>query len=145
MNNIKIIFCTFSDIKSANAGDAVNDIKLYNAISNKYKKITLFPNYIEKNRLKIKSLIRFSVSYLKENFGSGKLFITRSSKLAIFPILFKPLFKNKIIIRLGCGPLGFIENQAFNMNNEYKISQNLFHKDISLFWKVFRKDLSSDT
>lgn len=37
----KVIFCTFSDFKSGNQGDSVNDRKLFNAIPQEFEKVVI--------------------------------------------------------------------------------------------------------
>ena len=122
----RILFFTFSDFKSANSGDAINDRKLFEAIPINYEKNTLFPKYSKENKISLMSLINFILSYLKLIFSSHNIIITRGSKLAILPILLRRIFKHKIIVRLGCTPLSFVERKFFQRNQEFKIRTNFF-------------------
>ncbi len=124
----KVVFFTFAHFESGVFGDAINDRKLFEAIPIDYKKIPIYPKYSTNNRINLKSLKNFIVHYLKEIFASNNIFITRGGKLAILPILLKKIFKNKIIIRLGCTPLMFVERKAFLRNLEFKSKENFLQK-----------------
>ncbi len=124
----RIIFCTFSDFKAGNQGDSVNDRKLFGAIPNEYEKIALFPNYKEVNKIDVKSLFKYFIQFLKEIVSSNRIFITRAPKLALLPILMNKIFNNKVIIRMGCTPVVFIERRAFARNPEFQYSRNLFKR-----------------
>lgn len=123
-SNQRILFFTFSDFISANSGDAINDSKLFEAIPTNYEKITLFPKYSKDNKISLASLINFIKNYLKLMFSSHNIIITRGSKLAILPILLRRIFKHKIIVRLGCTPLSFVERKVFLRNKEFKKKTN---------------------
>ena len=81
-------------------------------------------------------MMKFLIYYLKEISTSNNTFITRGSKLAILLILFKSLFKNKVIVRLGCTPLMFVERKAFLKNLEFK-AKNIFLLKILIFFESF--------
>lgn len=124
----RVIFCTFSDFKAGNQGDSVNDRKLFGAIPSDYEKIALYPNYKRVNIIDIKSLFKYFIRYLNEIVSSNRIFITRAPKLALLPIILKKIFKNRIIIRMGCTPVVFIERRAFARNPEFQYSKNLFKR-----------------
>ncbi|MHA1987704.1 MAG: glycosyltransferase [Promethearchaeota archaeon] len=124
----RVVFCTFSDFKAGNQGDSVNDRKLFSAISSDYEKIAIYPEYKERNKIAIKSLFSYFIKYLKEIVSSKRIFITRAPKLALFPLILRFLFKNKVIIRMGCTPVVFIERRAFTRNPEFRYSKNLFKR-----------------
>ena len=124
----KVVFCSFSNFKSGAHGDAINDRKLFDAIPSHLNKISLYPKYTKENKLIITSILNFIVYYLKEIVNTNRIFITRGSKLAILPILFKKIFKIKILIRLGCTPLMFVERRAFSENLDFKPKENLLQK-----------------
>ncbi|MFX1303236.1 MAG: glycosyltransferase family 4 protein [Promethearchaeota archaeon] len=124
----RVIFCTFSDFEAGNQGDSVNDRKLFRAIPSAYEKIALYPKYKEVNKIEIKSLFKYFIKYLNEIVSSNRIFITRAPKLALFPIILKKLFNNKVIIRMGCTPVVFIERRAFARNPEFQYSKNLFKR-----------------
>ncbi|MFX1391996.1 MAG: glycosyltransferase family 4 protein [Promethearchaeota archaeon] len=112
-NNQKVIFCTFANFRAGTYGDAINDRKLYKAIPAKYNKLAIFPLYKKNNKIPIKAILKFYAHYLKEIVISNNIIITRGGKLAILPILLRPFFKNKVVLRLGCTPLMFVERKAF--------------------------------
>ncbi|MFX1419065.1 MAG: glycosyltransferase family 4 protein [Promethearchaeota archaeon] len=124
----RVIFCTFSDFKAGNQGDSVNDRKLFGAIPSDYEKIALYPNYKGVNEIEIKSLFKYFIRYLKEIVSSNRIFITRAPKLALLPVLLRKIFKNRIVIRMGCTPVVFIERRAFARNPEFQYSKNLFKR-----------------
>lgn len=124
----RIVFCTFSDFKAGNQGDSVNDRKLFGAIPSNYEKIAIYPRYIKVNKIEIKSLFNYFIKFLREIVSSRRIFITRAPKLALFPIIMKKLFKNKVIIRMGCTPAVFIERRAFSRNPDFQYSKNLFKR-----------------
>lgn len=124
----RVVFCTFSDFKAGNQGDSVNDRKLFRAIPSDYEKIAFYPKYKEGNKIDIKSLFKYFIKYVKEIVSSKRIFITRAPKLALFPIILKKLFHNKVIIRMGCTPVVFIERRAFTRNPEFHYSKNLFKR-----------------
>ncbi|MHA1284635.1 MAG: glycosyltransferase [Promethearchaeota archaeon] len=125
----KVIFCTGSNFKDGNSGDAVNDHKLFDCISNDgYEKIVIYPKYNSFGSLNLISLLIFFFKYLKNLIGFEKIIITRALKLALLPVLLKNFFKTKIIVRMGCSPFVFIERQAFLKNKEYKKTTNLLKK-----------------
>lgn len=124
----RILFFTFSDFRSANSGDAINDRKLFGAIPINYEKIPLSPKYSKNHKILLTSLISFILRYLKLTFSSHNIIITRGSKLPILPILLRRIFKHKIIVRLGCTPLSFVERKAFLRNLEFNIKRNFFKK-----------------
>ena len=124
----RVVFCTFSDFKAGNQGDSVNDRKLFNAIPSEYEKIAIYPKYKEHNKIAIKSIFNYFIKYIKEIVSSKRIFITRAPKLALFPIILRILFKNKVIIRMGCTPVVFIERRAFTRNPEFPYSKNLFKR-----------------
>lgn len=127
----KVVFCTFSDFKTGASGDATNDRKLFFSVPPIFDIILISPQRKLNNRLKMYSLIKTLLLYLKEIFSSNNIFITRGHKLAILPIIFKRINGNKVIIRLGCTPSTFVEKQAFLSNLEYnkksKRLQNIFN------------------
>jgi len=124
----RIIFCTFSDFKSGNQGDSVNDRKLFSAIPTNYDRIAIYPNYKTFNKLELKSIFRYLINSLKEIVSSNRIFITRAPKLALLPILLNKIFSNKTIIRMGCTPVVFIERLAFVRNLEFRPKTNIFKK-----------------
>ena len=124
----KIVFCTFSNYESGAFGDANNDRKLFSAIPSIYRKIVLYPKFNPKGKLNFKSRLEFLIYYLNEIFTSKKILITRGSKLAFLPILLRPVFKNKVIIRMGCTPLMFVERMAFSYNSEFTTKNTLLRK-----------------
>ena len=124
----RVIFCTFSDFKAGNQGDSVNDRKLFGAIPSDYQKIAIYPKYKERNKIDIKSLFKYLIKYIKEIVSSKRIFITRAPKLALLPIILKKLFHNKVVIRMGCTPVVFIERRAFTRNPEFHYSKNLFKR-----------------
>jgi len=124
----RVVFCTFSDFKAGNQGDSVNDRKLFRAIPSDYEKIAIYPKYKEGNKIDIKSLFKYFIKYVKEIVSSKRIFITRAPKLALFPIILKKLFHNKVVIRMGCTPVVFIERRAFTRNPEFHTSKNLFKR-----------------
>jgi len=124
----RVVFCTFSDFKAGNQGDSVNDRKLFNAIPSEYEKIAIYPKYKEHNKINLKSLFNYFIKYVKEIVSSRRIFITRAPKLALFPIILRFLFKNKVIIRMGCTPVVFVERRAFTRNPEFHYSKNLFKR-----------------
>jgi glycosyltransferase involved in cell wall biosynthesis len=124
----RVVFCTFSDFKAGNQGDSVNDRKLFNAIPSDYEKIAIYPEYKEHNKITIKSLFNYFIKYIKEITSSKRIFITRAPKLALFPIILRFLFKNKVIIRMGCTPVVFIERRAFSRNPQFHYSKNLIKR-----------------
>lgn len=124
----RVVFCTFSDFKAGNQGDSVNDRKLFNAIPSDYEKIAIYPKYKESNKIELKSIFNYFIKYIKEIISSKRIFITRAPKLALFPIILRFLFKNKVIIRMGCTPVVFIERRAFTRNPEFQYSKNLFKR-----------------
>jgi glycosyltransferase involved in cell wall biosynthesis len=132
MKNLKpkqrVIFCTFSDFKAGNQGDSVNDRKLFRAIHSDYEKIVIYPKYKEGNKIDIKSLFKYFIKFINEIVSSKRIFITRAPKLALFPIILKKLFNNKVVIRMGCTPVVFIERRAFTRNPEFHYSKNLFKR-----------------
>jgi len=132
-SNKGVIFCTFSDYQSNTTGDAINDRKLIKAIPMNYKKIVIYPKYSKNKKVLVKSAIKFFASYLKEIAASDNIFITRGGKLAILPIILNKVFKNKIILRLGCTPLMFVEREAFLKN------ENFFLKFLYYFEPNFEK------
>ncbi|MFX0072971.1 MAG: glycosyltransferase [Candidatus Hermodarchaeota archaeon] len=125
---MRIILSTFSNFGSGAYGDAINDRKLFEAIPQNYNKIALFPKYKKNNKVSIKSIIKFYSYYLKWIISGNNIFIIRGPKLAILPILFKRIFKNRIILRSGCTPLMFVERKAFLRNLEYKSMESIFQK-----------------
>ena len=131
--NQKIIFCSFSNFKTGSYGDAVNDRNLFNVIPSDYRKIALIPEFTKNNKITIKSLISFLEKYLKEVIQSNNIFITRGSKLAVLPILLKKIFKNIIILRLGCTPLMFVEKMAFSNELEYLPQNKILNKIYNFF------------
>ncbi|MHA1294911.1 MAG: hypothetical protein ACTSQJ_19935 [Promethearchaeota archaeon] len=117
----KVVFFTFSDFISGSSGDAINDKKLFEAIPSNYNKIAIYPELKSNKKLPIKSIIKFLGNYFKEIIASNNIIITRGEKLAILPILLNRFFKNKIILRLGCTPLMFVERKAFSENLCFKM------------------------
>jgi len=124
----RLIFCTFSDFKAGNQGDSVNDRKLFGAIPSNFEKIVLYPNYIGVNKIDLKSLFKYFIRYINEIVSSNRIFITRAPKLALLPVILKKIFNNKIIIRMGCTPVVFIERRAFARNPEFQYSKSLFKR-----------------
>ncbi|MHA1931955.1 MAG: hypothetical protein ACW96X_05405, partial [Promethearchaeota archaeon] len=124
----RVVFSTFSDFKAGNQGDSVNDRKLFEAIPVDYDKIALYPKYRERNRIDIKSLFKYFIKYLSEILSSKRIFITRAPKLALLPIILNHFFNNKVIIRMGCTPVVFIERRAFTRNPEFHYSKNLLKR-----------------
>jgi glycosyltransferase involved in cell wall biosynthesis len=124
----RIVFCTFSDFKAGNQGDSVNDRKLFRAIPSDYEKVAIYPKYKETNKIDIKSLFKYFIKYIKEVVSSKRIFITRAPKLALFPIILRKFFSNKVVIRMGCTPVVFIERRAFTRNPEFQYSKNLFKR-----------------
>ena len=124
----RVVFCTFSDFKAGNQGDSVNDRKLFKSIPSDYEKVAIYPKYKEHNKIDIKSLFRYFIKYIKEITSSKRIFLTRAPKLALLPIILKFLFNNKVIIRMGCTPVVFIERRAFTRNPEFHYSKNLFKR-----------------
>jgi glycosyltransferase involved in cell wall biosynthesis len=124
----RIIFCTFSNFKAGNQGDSVNDRKLFAAIPSEYEKIPLYPNYKRDNEIDIKSLFSYFIKFIKELVSSKRIFITRAPKLALIPVFLKKIFKNRVIIRMGCTPVVFIERRAFARNPEFQFSKNIFKR-----------------
>ena len=116
----RVVLFTVSNYESGASGDAVNDRKLMESIPSNYKKILINPKYSEGNKLKLFSILKFFINNVKMNFTSKNIFITHGSKLAIIPILLRKIFKNKIIVRLGCTPLMFVERAAFLKNPDFK-------------------------
>lgn len=82
------------------------------------------------NKIELGSLLRFILKYVGEIISLKNSFITRAPKLGLLPIIFKKLFRHKIIIRMGCTPFVFIERQAFFKNVDFK-------PKISFFKKIF--------
>ncbi len=124
----RLIFCTFSDFKAGNQGDSVNDRKLFGAIPSDYEKIALYPNYKGVNKIDKKSIFKYFIRYINEIVSSNRIFITRAPKLALLPVILKKIFKNRIVIRMGCTPVVFIERRAFARNPEFQYSKNLFKR-----------------
>ncbi|MFX1391350.1 MAG: glycosyltransferase [Promethearchaeota archaeon] len=124
----RVIFCTFSNFIAGNQGDSVNDRKLFAAIPLEYEKIPLYPNYKGDNEIDIKSLFSYFIKFIKEIVSSKRIFITRAPKLALLPVFLKKFFKNRIIIRMGCTPVVFIERRAFARNPEFQYSKNIFKR-----------------
>lgn len=129
----RVILFTFSHFESGAFGDAINDRKLFKAIPFKYEKIPIYPKYTRNNKINLKSILKFFVNYLKEIVSTNNIFITHGGKLAIFPILLKKIFKNKIVLRLGCTPLMFVERKAFSKNLEYKSKESFLKKILYFF------------
>lgn len=123
----KAILFTFSNYFSGNSGDSINDRKLINAIPSDFQKFVISPKYI-KSEIPIRSILKFLVSYFKSILLSNNIIITHGSKLAIVPIILKRFCKNKIILRLGCTPLMFVERQAFSQNLDFYSKRSLFKK-----------------
>ena len=138
----KIVFCTYTDIKSRSSGDAINDFKLYESIPDTFNKTIIYPCYKFNGNINlnvVKSFIRFFKHFIKEIITSNKYFITRGSKLAVFTLIFKRLFKNKIIVRMGCTPLMFVERMAFLENPEISFKKKLIYKILIPFEKLIEK------
>ncbi len=126
----KIIFCPTSNFDLGNSGDSVNDRKLFDCIPDHFKRIALFPKYNEHNKIMLKSYFTFFFQYLWEILNSDNIFITRGSKRAILPILTKKILRNKVILRLGCTPLMFVERMALEKNPQYKSEINILKKSL---------------
>lgn len=123
----KVILFTFSNYFSGNSGDSINDRKLINAIPSDFQKFVIYPKYIN-SKIPIRSILKFLVSYFKSILLSNNIIITHGSKLAIVPIILKKFCKNKIILRLGCTPLMFVERQAFSQNLDFYTKKSLIKK-----------------
>ena len=64
-------------------------------------------------------MLKFILNFFKEIINSENLIITRGLKLGFIPLCLRFIFKNKVIIYLGCTPINFVERIAFNSNPEY--------------------------
>lgn len=124
----KVILFTASNYESGAFGDAVNDRKLIEAIPSIYDRIVINPKYSKGNKLKLFSILKFFINYIKVNLSSNNIFITHGGKLAIIPILLRKIFKNKVVVRLGCTPLMFVERIAFSHNLEFESKPTIFHR-----------------
>ncbi|MHA1394792.1 MAG: glycosyltransferase [Promethearchaeota archaeon] len=133
MVNKIIVFCSFSNFKSGKSGDTINNRKLVEALPSSYQIIVLQPRYEVNNRIKTISFLKFLVLYLKEVISSDRIFITRGLKLSLIPIIFKPIFKNRIIVFLGCTPIRFLERKFFSKN---KTTKNILSSD-TILNKIF--------
>ncbi|MBA7702346.1 hypothetical protein ES703_111110 [subsurface metagenome] len=120
----RVIFFTFSDFKAGNQGDSVNDRKLFIAIPQDYDKIAIYPKFTDANKIELKSIFKGFIHYIKEIVSSNRIFITRAPKLALLPIIMNKVFNNKVVIRMGCTPVVFIERRAFIRNLEFKSQRN---------------------
>lgn len=123
----KVVLITFSNYFSGNSGDSINDRKLIDAIPSDFSKFVIYPIYLN-GRIPIKSTLRFLVYYFKGITASNNILIVHGSKLAIFPIILRNFFNNRVIIRLGCTPLMFVERQAFQQNYNFKSKISIFKK-----------------
>ncbi len=128
----KIILCTFSDFTTG-SGSSINDKKLFDALPANYCKIPIYPNYSKNSKLKLKSIKKFYVNYLREIINSKNIFIIRGGKLSLLALISKKIFKNIIILNLGCTTLMFVERKAFVMNKEYEAKKNIFQKILYFF------------
>lgn len=124
----QIVFCSYSSITRGNHGDSINNKKLYNALPSCFKIKALSPKETVNNKVNLKSLMKFIFNYLLNVIKPNNIFIIRGSKLSLIPVLFKKISGNKVIVRLGCTPLMFVEKMAFKMNNEYKVKGSIFSK-----------------
>ena len=123
-SKLRIIFCTWTDFKAGNDGGSVNDKKLFRAIPSDYDKIAIYPKFTDTNKIELKSIFKGFIHYIKEIVSSNKIFITRAPKLALLPIIMNKVFNNKVVIRMGCTPVVFIERRAFFRNLEFKSQRN---------------------
>jgi len=124
----RIFFITFSDFESGTNGESVNDRKLFQAIPDEFFKFALYPKYSKNKKVKVSSFFKFFTKYLKIITISHNILITRGIKLSIIPLFFQRLFKNKIILNLGCSPMWLIERKAWESNIEFKSNKTILHR-----------------
>lgn len=124
----KVIFITFSNLKSPSNGESVNDKKFYNAIPLDYQKMAIYPNYSKNDFVSYIDFFDFIKKYLKVIFSLNIIIITRGIKLSIIPLILKRFIPKKIVINLGCSPLWLVERRAWESNPEYKLNKNFFEK-----------------
>ena len=124
----QIVFCSYSSITKGNHGDSINNKKLFNTLPSCFKIIALSPKETINNKVNLKSLLKFIFNYLLNVIKPNNIFIIRGSKLSIIPVLIKKVIGNKVIVRLGCTPLMFVEKMAFKKNIEYKVEDSIFSK-----------------
>jgi len=135
----RIVFFSSLSYEMCSFGDAINDKKLFDAIPSKFNKYTIHLHYLKNNKPNIKSLIILFLQYIKECFTSYNIIITRGAKRAFLPILFKKFLKNKIILRLGCTPLSFVEKKAFSKNIEYNSNNSILKKYLNYIESIIEK------
>ena len=152
-NSKRVLFITFSNIDTARFGDAVNDKKFFEALPDFYNKIPIYPSYTKNNKIPLKSVRRFIVSYLKALSKSYGIVVTRGNRLAFLPILLKKFYKYKVFVNLGCSPLWFVERKAFSTNwlkerkewlrkGEYEPKTSFLNK---LYYKILEPQLEKYT
>lgn len=120
-----ITFCVFSDLLKKSSGDSVNDNKLFEAIPSSYNIEKLYPRYDKRGKLNIISITKYLIYYFRSIFLGNRIFLTRASKLAFFPTLFRRVFNLKVIIRSGCTPVMFIERKVFSKNKNFQQKSNI--------------------
>lgn len=135
----KVVYLSFANVESGNLGDANNDRKLIDVIPPQFDIKILSPKRDQNQKLQFMSLVRTLLNILRAIVLGHRIFISRGHKLAFFPIITKKIFNNKVIVRLGCTPLTYVEEQAFSKNSKLKKISNISKRLESFFLLLVEK------